>query len=211
MANVMANRRRIAVLVFIPVLVSSLALSWIFGSFAAAHHRLRFQAGDAFVTPRFVVITRGQLEEDRRPTSIGRSTEMHYTHRLYDRDDCLQIVSPFDYRVCNFASSVLYRLGLRTAAAKFSRQMYERNVTTDTSLLWFGYSSTNSLFGSAPVLMTDKGMRIPLTPRTATDLTDRLPAGHVDCWQLPSVLTSPGKYRLVVSDNDRTVVSFVYD
>jgi hypothetical protein len=124
----------------------------------------------------------------------------------------------------------LRTLGVRD---KFRGGRTELFAETDTSILWFGYRATNSVYaysGNA-VLLSDQGLRLPLQRRgedrwwrarpSAPDL--RLPLGrrgedsltarsdHVITWQLSTLLTNRGKYRLILPKSNRTLVTFEYE
>ena len=94
-----------------------------------------------------------------------------------------------------------------------SRQVlrgYDRTATrTDTPVLWLGYRATNSIQFSDAELVSDQGLRVPLTLSVGQGANAR--REHLDSWLLPTLLTNRGKYRLTLPKSNQPLVTFVYD
>ncbi len=117
--------------------------------------------------------------------------------------DRLQPVSSLSFWVRDRINS----LGFRGAAR---RQLIDSAPTrTGGSALWFGYAATNATSFEGACLVSERGLRLPLTPLMQQVFTDRSPPGHLGCWEIPSLLTNRGRYRLIVPALNRTVLTFV--
>jgi hypothetical protein len=77
-------------------------------------------------------------------------------------------------------------------------------------MLWLGYRATNSVYSYSEeaILLSDQGLRLPLG--VGAEDTSTAHSEHLMIWQLPSLLTNRGKYRLTLSKSNRTLVTFVY-
>jgi hypothetical protein len=204
----MQHRRNIAVAAFVGVFLVLLGLSWVCGRGDPASRRLRFKPVDSSITPLFVVITRGRWETNQiGPASVP--PQVGYIHRFYcaSQESC-QPVSALSYRVRWLVQPGLRRLGFW---GKFCGPSSVTPTTTDTSMLWFGYRATNSVYSYSEeaILLSDQGLRLPLAVRGEDSFTAR--SEHLMTWQLPSRLTNRGKYRLTLSKSNRTLVTFDYE
>ena len=183
-----------------------LGLSWFCGRLEPTGQRLRFESGNGSISPLFVLITRGRLETNYSPApgvKVGRV----YIHTFYSasQESC-QPVSALSYRVRWWVAPALGRL---LARDKFCGGMTELPTYTDTPVLWLGYRATNSIHYSDAVLVSDRGLRVPLTPGVGQESSTR--REHLDCWLLPTLLTNCGKYRLTPPQSNQPLVTFVYD
>ena len=201
----MSHRRHSMITASVAAFLIILGLIGVYGQRGSTIHRLRFGAADGSVTPLFVVLTRGQLEThyDSR-----RRPRVELTHRFDLRDDRWQPVSALDYWVRERTSKALYPLGFRGITPRI---IAVTPTTTDTSLLWFGYRGTNSVYPEGAVLLSDRGLRMPLLPRLESMLGDRPPPALLVCWELPSLLTNRGNYRLAVPSLNLTMATFDYE
>jgi hypothetical protein len=202
----MLRKRQIAVIALVGLFLLLLGLSWVCGRRASTQPIIKAEDGN--VSPLFVAITRPGLVPNVNPNTGKRVPGMHYAHRFYYRSDRLQPVSAPSYWVRDWVNSALYPLGFRGIAP---RQMVEQPSGTGTSMLWFAYGATNDMSLNGACLVSEQGLRLPLTSITRQVLTDRSPPGHLDCWEIPSLLTHHGKYRLVVPSLTRPLVTFVND
>jgi len=205
----MPHRRHTALATFVAVFLLLLGLSWVCGRrVEPAPHRLSFEAGDGSVKPLFVLITRGRRETNYVSTAPGvKLAKVVYLHRFYyASQETVQPVTALRYRAGMWAAPVLRWLGV---ANKLIGPMCSQPTSTDTSVLWFGYRATNSVFSEDAVLVYDQGLRLPLTPEVEDTRTAR--SEHLMSWELPSLLTNRGKYRLTLPRLNQTLLTFVYE
>jgi hypothetical protein len=201
----MPRRRHIAVAVFVGGFLILLGLSWFWGRLEATRHTLRFESANGPIRPLFVFTTRGRLETNYSPAP-GLNLGRVYVHRLYFASPkSVEPISAFRYRLGKRVAPVLGRL---VAWDKFC--WHEVTTPTDT-LLCLGYRATNSIidFDSDAVLVSDRGLRLPLTPALLLESNAR--REHLDCWQLPALITNRGKYILTMPKSNQPLVTFVYD
>ena len=77
-----------------------------------------------------------------------------YLHRFYyASQETIQPVTALRYRAGMWAEPALRWLGV---ADKFVGPMCSQPTSTDTSVLWFGYRATNSVFSEDAVLVSDQ-------------------------------------------------------
>jgi hypothetical protein len=130
-----------------------------------------------------------------------------YLHRFYSgSQQSVQPVTALRYRVGLWVAPALRWLGVQD---RFVGPMSIQPTSTDTSVLWFGYKTTNIVFSEDAVLVSDQGLRLPLT--LEVEDTRTASAEHIMSWELPSLLTNRGKYRLTLPRLNQTLVTFVYD
>ena len=206
MLIVMPHKSRIAVPAFLAVFLILLGLSWFCGPLEPTGHKLRFESGNSSINPLFVLITRGRLETNYSPApgvKVGRV----YIHTFYSasQESC-QPVSALSYRVRWWVAPVLGRL---VAREKFCGGMTELPTRTDTPVLWLGYRATNSIQFSGAELVSDQGLRVPLTPSVGQGANAR--REHLDTWLLPTLLTNRRTYSLTLPGSSQPLVTFVYD
>jgi len=202
----MQHRRHIAVAAFVAIFFVLLGLSWVCGRGEPASRRLRFKPGDSLITPLFVIINRGRLETNQvepapAPPRVG------YIHRLYfASQESVRPVSVLGYRVRWLLQPALRKLGVWE---KFCGGSIEAPTPKDTSILWFGYRATNSVYSysEGAILLSDQGLRLPLGVGGEATITAR--SEHLMTWDLPLLLTNRGNYRLTLSN--RTLVTFDYE
>ncbi|MGO8929996.1 MAG: hypothetical protein ACLQU3_24270 [Limisphaerales bacterium] len=205
----MPHRRRTSVVALVAVFLLLLALSWVCGHrVEPAPHRLRFEAGDGSVRPLFVSITRGRRDTNYVSTPPGiKLARVVYLHRFYyASQQTVQPVTALRYRASMWAEPALRWLGVQD---KFLGPMADQYTSTDTSVLWFGYRATNSVFSEDAVLVSDQGLRLPLKPEVEDTRAAR--AEHLMSWELPWLLTNRGEYRLTLTRLNQTILTFVYD
>ena len=202
----MPRKRHIVGAAFGAVFLMLLGLSWFCGRLEPTGHRFRFDSGTGSISPLFVLITRGRLETNYSPApgvKVGRV----YIHTFYcASQESVQPVSALSYRVRWWVAPALGRL---VARDKFCGGMIEQPTHSDTPVLWLGYRATNSILYSDAMLVSDRGLRVPLTPGVGQGANAR--REHLDCWLLPTLLTNRGKYRLTLPQSNQPVVTFVYD
>ncbi len=201
----MPRRRHIAVAVFVGGFLILLGLSWFCGWLEPTWHTLPFESANGPIRPMFVFTTRGRLETNYSPAP-GLNLGRVYVHRLHFASSRSVVpISAFRYRLGKRVPPVLARL---LAWDKFN--WHEVGTPTDT-LLCLGCRATNSLTDlySDAVLVSDRGLRLPLTPALLLERYDR--GEHLACWQLPPLLTNRGKYTLTIPKSNQPLVTFVYD
>jgi hypothetical protein len=199
---VMLRRRNIAVAGLVGVFLVLLGLSWVCGRGEPGSRRLKFKPGDRSITPLFVIITRGRLE-----TNNNRAGYVHPP--FYQPCDRVEPISALNSRVRNWVRDGLYRLGFRGAVDRLGAGAIEMAPNTFPSMLWFGYKSTDHVFARDAVLVSEKGLRLPLRWAIGQSITND--SEHLDCWELPSLLTNRGKYRLTRPESKQTLVTFDYE
>ena len=202
----MPHKRHLVFAAFVAVLLMLLALSWFCGRLEPTGHRLCFEPGNASISPMFAMITRGRLETNYSPAPGVRLARV-YIHTFYlASQQSIQPVSALRYRVGMWVAPILGRLGVRD---KFCGGMIEMPTDTDMPVLWLGYRATNIVLYSDAVLVSDRGLRVPLTSGVGQGSSAR--REHLDCWRLPTLLTNRGKYRLTLPNGNQPLVTFVYD
>ena len=109
------------------------------------------------------MITRGRRDTNYVSTALGiKLARVVYLHRFYyASQETVQPPTALRYRMSMWAEPALRWLGIRD---KFLGPTADQCTSTDTSVLWFGYLGTNSVFSEDAVPVSDQGLRLPLTP-----------------------------------------------
>jgi hypothetical protein len=202
----MEHRKHIAFVAFVAGFLLLLGLSWMGGRMEHAPHGLRFEPGGSSIRPLFVLITRGQLHTNYVTRAPGiKVARVGYVHRFYyASQDTIRPGSALRYWTFYYVAAAWRWLGM---AAKFVGPRSDAFAGT-ASVLWLGYRATNSLFAEDAVLVSDRGLRLPLTPRMEDTRTN---AEHLMNWEIPAPLTNHSKYRLTLPRLNQTILTFVYD
>jgi hypothetical protein len=201
----MQHKGRIVLGACVAVFLLLLALDWTGGRVELVRHRLRFEPGNGAVRPLFVMVTHGQLHTNYVTRAPGiKEARVGYIHTFYYApQNSVQPVSPLRYQLGELLSPVLRRFRLWD---RFVVPKIEGFDDTE-SVLWFGYSATNSIFSEEAVLLSDQGLRLPLSDPVELTLTN---LQHLITWRMPVPFTKPGKYRLTLTETNQTLLTILY-
>ena len=199
----MPRKTRFKVVVVATILLVTLAVSWLW-RVEPPTPGLVFQEGDGSISPLFVMITRGRLETNYEATASGtKSARVGYAHRFYCSRERVVPVPALRY----WAESGLRWLGIQSEAV--STTMTTFPTSTDISVLWVGYRATNSVLSEDAVLLSDCGPQVALAPGIGQTLIAR--SERLVCWKLPTLLTNRGKYSLILTSRNATLLTFEYE
>jgi hypothetical protein len=188
---------------FVTVLLTVVALIWCY-KIGLHPTRLRLAAADSSIKPLLITVTRGRLETSYEQSGGVEVERAYYNHRFYSLNGRLKPVPKLRY----WAESCFQRLGFQGKAVSTTHPILKQ-TSTDTSVLWLLHLSSNSVVTEDAVLVSDNGLRLPLSSPMGVTLGSG--PEQLDCWELPSLLTNRGKYELFLPSLNQTLLTFRYE
>ncbi len=186
------------------LLLLVLSLCWFGRGGTPPYSSLRFRARNGPIQPRFVVLTRGRPKALSYVPGLG-GPGIGYVHHIYMRPNSAGAVPvpPLLGEIESDIHRALRWAGIRAQFGIFAESKLP--TRTDTALLWVGYRATNNLRSEEVALACRNGSRLGLTPQIGS--TEHW-TNQWTCWELPSLLTDRGTYRLILPKTHQSLLWF---
>ncbi len=200
----MRIKRGITVPAIAGLVLLVLVLGWFDRAGTPPFSSLRFGACNGPIQPRFVVLTRGRPKALPYVAGLG-GPGIGYVHHMYMRPNSAGgvPVPPLLGEIESDINRALRWAGIRAKFGTFAED--ELPTRTDTALLWVGYGGSNNLRSEEVTLAGPNGSHLRLRPQISST---GYWTNQWTCWELPSLLTNRGTYRLVLPKTRQNLLWF---
>ena len=184
------------------ILISVFAASWFWEiEIKMPRIGLEFEPGNSTITPTFLQVTQGSPLTNYVNSPSGKEPRsVNYGHTLSFYSGTLK---PEPYPRYIFKKTFSSPRWPGSLIRPSEQTTY---TPKNISMLWLGYTGTNSLMAKDAVLVSTTGDTIPLLPSVGQVIPTRKEC--MDSFELPTLLTNKGTYRLMLTNSNEEVLSF---